>query len=336
MLILGIESSCDETSAAVVKDGREILSNVVATQIPEHRLYGGVVPEIASRRHTENICYVTREALTSASVSLEDIDAIAVTYAPGLIGALLVGLNFAKGLCYSSGKPMVPVHHLRGHIASLYLSNPELQPPFVSLVVSGGHTHMVLVKGYTEFEVLGRAVDDAAGEAFDKVARTLGLPYPGGPEISKLAKGGDPGRYALPTPHTSGEFDVSFSGLKTAVLNLINNSTMKGETIVREDLAAAFEQRVTDILSDRILHAAKEFGLNAGLCGGVSINGELQRKCREKLSREGIELYLPQRSLCGDNGAMIASAGYYEYLAGNTGSIRQNAFATMDISTLIR
>lgn len=335
MLILGIESSCDETSTAVVKDGREILSNVVATQIPEHRLYGGVVPEIASRRHTENICYVTREALTSASVSLGDIDAIAVTYAPGLIGALLVGLNFAKGLCYSSGKPMVPVHHLRGHIASLYLSNPELQPPFVSLVVSGGHTHMVLVKGYTEFEVLGRAVDDAAGEAFDKVARTLGLPYPGGPEISKLAKGGDPGRYALPTPHTSGEFDVSFSGLKTAVLNLINNSTMKGETIVREDLAAAFEQRVTDILSDRILHAAKEFGLNAGLCGGVSINGELQRKCREKLSREGIELYLPQRSLCGDNGAMIASAGYYEYLAGNTGSIRQNAFATMDISTLI-
>jgi len=338
MLILGIESSCDETAAAVVEmseTARVIRSSVVASQVDVHALYGGVVPEIASRAHIEAVTGVVEQALRDAGVTMEQIDAVGVTNAPGLIGSLLVGVSFAKGLALAYDKPLVSVNHIKGHAAAAYLSNPELQPPFVSLVVSGGHTHMVLVKGYTEFEVLGRAVDDAAGEAFDKVARTLGLPYPGGPEISKLAKGGDPGRYALPTPHTSGEFDVSFSGLKTAVLNLINNSTMKGETIVREDLAAAFEQRVTDILSDRILHAAKEFGLNAGLCGGVSINGELQRKCREKLSREGIELYLPQRSLCGDNGAMIASAGYYEYLAGNTGSIRQNAFATMDISTLI-
>ncbi|MBQ8994318.1 MAG: tRNA (adenosine(37)-N6)-threonylcarbamoyltransferase complex transferase subunit TsaD [Oscillospiraceae bacterium] len=335
MLILGIESSCDETSVAVVRDGRKILSNVVATQIPEHRLYGGVVPEIASRRHTENICPVTKEALLEASVELADIDAVAVTYAPGLIGALLVGLNFAKGLCYSAGMPMIPVHHLRGHIASLYLSNPELKPPFVALVVSGGHTHMVLVKDYTEFEVLGRAVDDAAGEAFDKVARTLGLPYPGGPEISKLAKNGNPNTYSLPTPHTTGEFDVSFSGLKTAVLNLVNSHQMKGDPVIREDIAAVFEQKVTDILADRLVVAATEYGLNAGLCGGVSINGELQRKCAQRLDAKSRKLYLPERSLCGDNGAMIASAGYFEYLSGVRGKISQNAYATLDISTLV-
>lgn len=334
MLILGIESSCDETSVAVVEDGRTILSNVVATQIPEHRLYGGVVPEIASRRHTENICAVTREALDSAGKTLEDIEAVAVTYAPGLIGALLVGLNYAKGLCYSTGKPLIPVHHLRGHIASLYLSNKDLEPPFVSMVVSGGHTHLVLVEGYTKFTVLGRAVDDAAGEAFDKVARTLGLPYPGGPEISKLAQNGNPTTYTLPKPHTSGAYDVSFSGLKTAVLNIVNTANMKGVPLIKEDLAAAFEQTATDILANRLAAAAREYNLPAALCGGVSINGELQRKSREITKGLGIPLYVPIRSLCGDNGAMIASAGYYEYLSGVRGSITQNAYATMDISSL--
>ena len=335
MLILGIESSCDETSVAVVKDGRTILSNIVATQIPEHRLYGGVVPEIASRRHTENICAVTREALDSGGITLNEIEAVAVTYAPGLIGALLVGLNFAKGLCYSTGKPLIPVHHLRGHIASLYLSNITLEPPFVSMVVSGGHTHLVLVDDYTKFTVLGRAVDDAAGEAFDKVARTLGLPYPGGPEISKLAQNGDPTTYTLPKPHTSGEYDVSFSGLKTAVLNIVNTANMKGLPLIKEDLAAAFEQTATDILASRLLAAAREYDLPAALCGGVSINGELQRKSREIADKMNIPLYVPLRSLCGDNGAMIASAGYYEYLSGVRGSIKQNAYATMDISSLM-
>ena len=331
MLILGIESSCDEASVAVVKDGREIISNVVASQIEEHRLYGGVVPEIASRRHIENIVQVAQEALEKAQCTLADVDAVAVTYAPGLIGALLAGLSFAKGLCYAANKPLVPVHHLRGHVASLYLSNPQLQPPFVALAVSGGHTHMIHVKGYTEFEVLGRAVDDAAGEAFDKVARTLGLPYPGGPEISRLAALGDPTRYKLPVPHTKGEYDVSFSGLKTAVLNIVNTAQMKGETVVPEDLSAAFEQRVTDILAHRLIAAAKQLGLPAGICGGVSVNGALQKKCSELAAEAGIELYLPHRSLCGDNGAMIAAAGYYEYLAGSRAPLSQNAFATMEI-----
>ncbi|MBQ4093605.1 MAG: tRNA (adenosine(37)-N6)-threonylcarbamoyltransferase complex transferase subunit TsaD [Oscillospiraceae bacterium] len=331
MLILGIESSCDETSVAVVKDGREIISNIVASQIEEHRLYGGVVPEIASRRHIENIVQVTQDALQAASLTLADIDAVAVTCAPGLIGALLAGLSFAKGLCYAAGKELVPVHHLRGHVASLYLSNPALEPPFVALAVSGGHTHMIHVKSYTEFEVLGRAVDDAAGEAFDKVARTLGLPYPGGPEISRLAALGDPTRYKLPVPHTKGEYDVSFSGLKTAVLNIVNTAQMKGESILPEDLAAAFEQRVTDILAHRLIAAAKQLNLPAGICGGVSVNGALQKKCSELAAEAGIALYLPHRSLCGDNGAMIAAAGYHEYLAGSRAPLSQNAFATMEI-----
>lgn len=332
MLILGIESSCDETSVAVVEDGRKVLSNVVATQIAEHRLYGGVVPEIASRRHIENIGTVTQNALEQAEVHIDDLDAVAVTYAPGLIGALLAGVSFAKGFCYTAKKPLVAVHHLRGHIASLYLSNQDLRPPFVSLVVSGGHSHVILVKDYTEFEVLGRAVDDAAGEAFDKVARTLGLPYPGGPEISRLAATGDPTRYVLPTPHVSGQYDVSFSGLKTAVLNIVNTASMRGEELHKEDLAAAFEQKVTEILARRLADAAMEFNLPAGICGGVSVNGVLQEKCKALCVRHGVPLYLPQKSLCGDNGAMIAAAGYYEFLAGNRAPINLNAYATMDIT----
>ncbi len=331
MLILGIESSCDETAAAVVKDGRTVLSSAVASQIAEHRLYGGVVPEIASRRHIENICGVTEKALADAGVSLDEIDAVAATYAPGLIGALLSGLSFAKGLSYASSKPLVPTHHLRGHIAALYLSNEELKPPFISLVVSGGHTHLVKVEDYTRFSVIGRAVDDAAGEAFDKVARTLGLPYPGGPEISRLAKEGDPKGYTLPNPHTNSEYDVSFSGLKTAVINLVNTAKMKGEEINKADLAASFETRVVDILTKRLIHCAKENGLAASLCGGVSINGALRKRTAELCEKEGIKLYLPKNEYCGDNAAMIASAGYYEFLDGNIAPLNQNAYATKDI-----
>ena len=331
MLILGIESSCDETSCAVVKDGRELISNVVATQIAEHRLYGGVVPEIASRRHIENIVPVTEKALSDAGITLNEVDAVAVTYAPGLIGALLAGVNFAKGLCYAADKRLIPVHHLRGHIASLYISNPDLKPPFVAFAVSGGHSNLILVKDYTSFQVLGHAVDDAAGEAFDKVARTLGLPYPGGPEISKIAKDGDPSKYVLPVPHVAGEFDVSFSGLKTAVLNIVNNANMKGIEINKADIAAAFEQRVTDILSKRLIKAAREYGLPATVCGGVSVNGELQRKCTELAEKNHIQLYTPKKFLCGDNGAMIAAAGYYEYQAGSRAGLDLNAFATKEI-----
>ena len=331
MILLGIETSCDETSCALVEDGRKVLGNVVATQIAEHRLYGGVVPEIASRRHIENIVPVMRQLLSDTGKTLQDVDAIAVTYAPGLIGALLVGVNFAKGLAYSTQKPLVPVHHLRGHIASLYLTHPDLKPPFISLVVSGGHTHVVHVKDYTRFEVLGRAVDDAAGEAFDKVARTLGLPYPGGPEISRLALQGNPHAIALPEPHAHGEYDVSFSGLKTAVINLVHQAEMKGEPIPAADVAAAFEDRVTSMLASRLIHAAKEVGLPATLCGGVSINGQLREKAQALAETEGIALYYPQASLCGDNGAMIAAAGYYEYLAGARADERLNAFATKEL-----
>ncbi len=331
MLILGIESSCDETSAAVVRDGREVLSCAVSSQIAEHRLYGGVVPEIASRRHIENIGGVTEKALADAGLTLSVIDAVAVTYAPGLIGALLCGVSFAKGLSYAANKPLVPTHHLRGHIAALYLSDSELKPPFISLVVSGGHSHLVKVESYTSFSVIGRAVDDAAGEAFDKVARTLGLPYPGGPEISRLAKSGDAKAYPLPTPHTEHEYDVSFSGLKTAVINIVNAAKMKGEEINKENLAAAFEGKVVDILTKRLISCAKETGLSASICGGVSINGALQQRARELCDKEGIELYLPKKEFCGDNAAMIASAGYYEYLDGRRAGLDQNAYATMDI-----
>lgn len=327
MLILGIETSCDETAAAVVQDGRAVRSSVVASQVPEHRLYGGVVPEIASRRHTENIVAVTQKALADAGATLADIDAVAATYAPGLIGALLAGLSFAKGMSYAANKPLVPVNHLRGHIASLYLTNKDLQPPFVAFVVSGGHSHLVLVRAYTEFEVLGRAVDDAAGEAFDKVARTLGLPYPGGPEISRLAAQGAP-VYELPTPHAEGAYDVSFSGLKTAVINLVHTTDMKGETINKADLAASFEQRVVEMLARRLTVAAHANKVPAALCGGVAVNRALRAQVEELCAKQGISLYLAEASLCGDNAAMIAAAGYYEYLAGARASLDQNAYAT--------
>ncbi len=331
MLILGIESSCDETAAAVVRDGREILSSRIASQVPEHRLYGGVVPEIASRRHIENIGALTEEALRESGVGLDGLDAIAVTCMPGLIGALLAGLSFAKGLSFASGRPLVAVNHLKGHICALYLTQPGLEPPFVALVASGGHSHLVHVRGYTDCRVLGRAVDDAAGEAFDKVARVLGLPYPGGPEISRLALEGDPERYRLPEPHSKGRYDVSFSGLKTAVINLVNTAEMKGEEIDRASLAASFQKRAVGMLASRLAEAAGELGVPAALCGGVAQNRALRELAGRLCAERGTPLYLTDPALCGDNAAMIASAGYYEFSAGSTAPLSQNAFASSDL-----
>lgn len=331
MKILGIETSCDETAAAVVTDGRDIKSNVVVSQIAEHRLYGGVVPEIASRRHIEHVSSVVRAALEDASMSLGDIDAVAVTYAPGLIGALLAGVGFAKGLAYATKKPLIPVHHLRGHIASLYLTDRGLEPPFVALVASGGHSHVVEVKGYTRFKVLGRSVDDAAGEAFDKVARTLGLGYPGGPEISRLAKSGDPARYELPTPHTENPLDVSFSGLKTAVINIVNQAKMKEERIVKEDLAAAFEQRAVEMLATRLVETAAKRNLPATMCGGVAVNSALRERLSALAKERNIKTVFADPALCGDNAAMIAAAGYYEYLDKKVAPLSLNAYAMRDI-----
>lgn len=328
MLILGIESSCDETAAAVVEDGRKVLSNAVSSQIPIHRLYGGVVPEIASRCHTEAVVQVCREALEGAGVELQKIDAIAVTASPGLIGALLVGVNFAKGLAYASGKPLVPVNHIKGHIAALYLQYPDLEPPFTALVASGGHSSLIEVESYTDCRVLGHAVDDAAGEAFDKVARVLGLPYPGGPQIAKLAEQGNPFGYKLPEPHTANPLDVSFSGLKTAVINIVHTAQMKGEEINRADLAASFQQRVDEILSDRLTASAKN---KAALCGGVAQNRLLRELCRQKCEAKGIELYFPDAVYCGDNAAMIAAAGYFEYQKGVRGGLDLNASAVSEL-----
>ncbi len=332
MYILGIETSCDETAAAVVEDGRILHSNVIASSAAEQNLYGGVVPEIASRRHIENISAVAETALKEAGLTPQQLDAVAVTFAPGLIGAVLVGTNYAKGLAYAAGKPLVPVHHLRGHIAALYLTYPELKPPFLCLVASGGHSHIVQVESYTKFRVLGRTVDDAAGEAFDKVARTLGLGYPGGPAVSKAAEGGDIHGYVLPTPHVEGKYNVSFSGLKTAVLNVINQCTMKGEELRTADLAASFQFRITDILAEKLLLAAKDTGAKT-LCvaGGVAANALLRDNLTKQCKKQGIQLYLPQLAFCGDNAAMIAAQGYYELLAGNTAGLDLNSLPTLPI-----
>lgn len=332
MLILGIESSCDETAAAVVEDGRRLLSNAVASQAAEHNLYGGVVPEIASRRHIENISGVVNAALNEAGVPIEKIDAVAATFAPGLIGALLVGCNFGKALAFSAGLPFVPVHHLRGHIAALYLTYPELKPPFLCLVASGGHSHIIEVRDYTAFKVLGRTVDDAAGEAFDKVSRTLGLGYPGGPAIAKLAEAGSEKGYSLPTPHTQNPYDVSFSGLKTAVLNLVNQAAMRGDALNTADLAASFQFRMAQILAEKLELAALHTGAcTLAIAGGVAANALLRREVQEVCRRHGWQLYLPKLAFCGDNGAMIASQGYYEYKAGHRGALSCNALATLPI-----
>ena len=332
MYILGIESSCDDTCAAVVRDGRTLVSNCIASSAAEQNLYGGVVPEIASRRHIEHISQVARTALDEAGVTLDDIGGVAVTFAPGLIGAVLVGLNFAKGLALSAQKPLIPVHHLRGHIAALYLTHPRLEPPFLCLVASGGHSHIVQVHDYTRFEVLGRTVDDAAGEAFDKVARTLGLGYPGGPAVSKAAQTGDPKVYPLPTPHVEGVYNVSFSGLKTAVLNLVNKAQMKGESVNVADMAASFQFRITDILAEKLLLAARDTGAKQiCIAGGVAANGLLRETLTVGAKRLGAQLYLPEPALCGDNAAMVAAQGFYEYQAGNTASLRLNGLATLGI-----
>ena len=333
MKILAIESSCDETAVAVVEDGTTVYSNIIATQIAEHRLYGGVVPEIASRRHCENIVDVTDEALRVADVTLEEIDAIAVTYAPGLIGALLVGVNFAKGLSLSTGKPLIPVHHIRSHIAANYLEYPELKPPFLCMVMSGGHTHIIEVLGYTEFKVIGRTRDDAVGEAYDKAARAMGYPYPGGIEIDKAAQLGDPMGYKLPRPKVEGSlYDMSFSGLKTAVLNLLHNSAQKGIEINKIDLSASFQLAVCDIVADKLMLAAKNFGYQKiVVAGGVSANSGIRKRLLEECSKRGYELYVPPLHYCGDNAAMVGSQAYYEYLAGTVATLDLNAVASQPI-----
>ncbi len=333
MLILAIESSCDETAASVVKDGRYVLSNIIATQMDEHKLYGGVVPEIASRRHTEAICSVVEEALLKAECTLDDIDAIAVTYAPGLIGALLVGVNFAKGLALAKNKPLVPTHHLRSHIAANYISNPELKPPFMCLVVSGGHSHIVKVDDYTKMTVIGKTRDDAAGEAFDKAARAMGMPYPGGVHLDEIAESGNPNAFSLPHPHVSGsEYDFSFSGLKTAVINLIHNASQKGEQLPVADLSASFRKAVVGCLTDNFIRACEAHNCEKlVIAGGVSANRLLRQELSSICAQKGYELYMPEKALCGDNAAMVGSQGYYEYLSGNTASSELNAYATMSI-----
>ncbi len=333
MRILSIESSCDETAAAVVEDGRTVLSSVVASQVEEHKLYGGVVPEIASRRHCEAINPVVKKALTDAGLAISDIDAIAVTYAPGLIGALLVGVNFAKGLSMSSGIPLVPVHHLRSHIAANYIEHKELEPPFLCLVVSGGHSHIVEVMDYTSMRVIGKTRDAAAGEAFDKAARTMGMPYPGGIHLDKAAENGDPLAFKLPHPKVEGApYDFSFSGLKTAVINLIHNASQKGQELPVNDLSASFRKAVVDSLTENFLRAADDLGYKTlVLAGGVSANSLLRRRMDEECKKRGMKCYYPPLSLCGDNGAMVGAQGYYEFLSGNIADASLNARATMTI-----
>ena len=333
MKILAIESSCDETAAAVVEDGRRVISSVVASQVEEHKLYGGVVPEIASRRHAEAIVPVVKGSLEQAELTLKDIDAIAVTYAPGLIGALLVGVNFAKGLSLSTGLPLVPTHHLRSHIASNYISNQELKPPFLCLVVSGGHSHIVMVEDYTKMRIIGKTRDDAAGEAFDKAARTMGMPYPGGIALDRVAEDGNPFAFKLPRPTVSGSpYDFSFSGLKTAVINLIHNSAQKGIELNKADICATFRYAVVDCLTTNFLKAAQDLRVDKlVIAGGVSANRLLRSTLDEECKKRGFAFYMPEKSLCGDNAAMVGSQGYYEFLSGRIAGADLNAFATMSI-----
>lgn len=313
-LTLGIESSCDETAAAVLRGGREVLSVAVHTQIPIHRLYGGVVPEIASRSHTERITAVTAEALEKAGASLSDIGAVAVTSSPGLIGALLVGVSFAKGIALARELPLIGVNHIEGHIAANYLTYPDLEPPFMCLVASGGHSHIVLVKDYNQFELIGRTRDDAAGEAFDKVARALSLPYPGGPEVEKLAAQGDPRAYPLHTPFNSdlSSYDFSFSGIKTAVVNLMHNAEQKGEEVNRADIAASFQRSVVETLTLKSVRAAMDRGMDTlALAGGVSANMALRTRLEKECGKHGIRFCRPDMRFCTDNAAMIACQGRY-------------------------
>lgn len=333
--ILGIESSCDETAASVVKNGREIISNVVLTQIERHRLFGGVVPEIASRMHIESISHTVKKALDEAKINENDIDAIAVTAAPGLIGSLLVGVNFAKSMAFRLNKPLVPVHHLRGHVAANYLEHKDLEPPFLCLIASGGHSHIVKVNSYTDFEIIGKTRDDAAGEAFDKAARAMGFSYPGGVEIDKKASLGNKDAFKLPIPQLDTPYDYSFSGLKTAVLNTLNNAKQKGEEISYEDLCASFQYTVCEILTNKLFLAAKNLKIKKIVAaGGVCANSGLRAALTKKAEENGYSLFYPPISLCGDNAAMIASQGYYEFLDDVRAPLSLNAYATMDISNL--
>ena len=332
-LILGIESSCDETAAAVIKDGRTVLSNIISSQIDIHEKYGGVVPEIASRNHILNISSVIDEALSKAEVTLDDLDAIAVTYGPGLIGALLVGVSTAKAIASAKNKPLIAVNHIHGHIAANYIAHPELKPPFVCLVASGGHSHIVLVEDYMKFTILGRTRDDAAGEAFDKIARVIGLGYPGGPKLEKLAKEGDEAAFKFPRVEFSDNpYDFSFSGVKTAVINHLHKCEQKGEEVNSADIAASFQSAVVDVLTKNTVSAALDNNLDTVvLAGGVSANGALRASFEKAAKKSGLKLYFPPPVLCTDNAAMIGCAGYYKFLAGNRADSTLNAVANLKL-----
>ncbi len=332
MKVLAIESSCDETAAAVVVNGRQVLSNVISSQIELHKLYGGVVPEIASRKHIEKINQVIEEALAEAKVVLDDIDVIGVTYGPGLVGALLVGVAEAKAIAYASGKPLVGVHHIEGHVSANYIAHEELEPPFMCLIVSGGHTHLVRVEAYGKYEIIGRTRDDAAGEAFDKVARAIGLGYPGGPKIDKLSKEGNPDAISFPKAKMEGEYDFSFSGVKSAVLNYINSCEMKNITYSQADIAASFQKAVVEVLVEKSIAATKHFGMNKlVIAGGVAANQTLRTSMEDACKKEKIEFYYPPPILCTDNAAMIGAAAYYEYLDGTRHGWDLNAVPNLKI-----
>ena len=333
MKILSFESTCDETAVAVVEDGRKILTDQIFSQAKLHAVYGGVVPEIASRCHVESISILAQRAIEAAGIERKDIDAVAVSYAPGLIGAVLVGVNFAKSCAYALNVPLIPVHHIRGHIAANYLAYPELEPPFLCLAISGGNTILVDVRDYTDMKILGATRDDAAGECFDKTARVLGLPYPGGKPIDELSQGGDDKMYSFPIAHVDGNpYDMSFSGLKTAVINLVHNAEQKGEEIDRSSLAASFTKAVSDSLVPRTIRAAKELGYNkVVVAGGVAANSRIRADFKKAAEENGFELFVPPLKLCGDNGAMVGAQGYYEYLAGHTAGSDLNAYATMEL-----
>ena len=334
MKILAFESSCDETAVAVVEDGRRVLSDAIASQVDIHAIYGGVVPEIASRKHVECIAALTEKALADAGCTREDIDAVAVTYAPGQIGAVLVGLSFAKSVAYALNVPLIPVHHIRGHIAANYLAFPDLKPPFLALAISGGNTMIVDVRNYTDMEILGSTRDDAAGECFDKAARVLGLTYPGGKPIDELAQKSQGGVYHLPSAKVDGApLDMSFSGLKTAVVNLAHHASQVGEELDAPALARDFTKAISDTLVPRVMEAARQTGHKTIVAaGGVAANSIIRADLERECEKAGCKLYLPPLRLCGDNGAMIGAQGYYEYLAGNTAGMELNAYATRDIT----
>lgn len=325
--ILAIESSCDETAAAVIRDGREVLSNIIYTQIKLHTVYGGVVPEIASRKHIEKMNYVVQRALDKAGMKLKDVDAVAVTYGPGLVGALLVGVAEAKAMAWAAGKPLIGVNHIEGHISANYIEHPELKPPYLGLVVSGGHTHLIIVKDWAKFDILGRTVDDAAGEAFDKVARAIGLGYPGGPKIDACAKQGNPDAIVFPQAKVHGsEYDFSFSGLKSAVLNYLNHAAMTHEEVNKADLAASFQKAVVDVLCSHTIEAVKHYGIReVAMAGGVSANSALRAGMAEACEKAGCKLFVPSPIYCTDNAAMIGVAAYHEYMAGTRSGWDLNA-----------